>query len=301
MVDDRTYDFPSNSYYRDPQDYGRDYGSGQDYTYSSARRYLAAGRIDRRRDDRDSRNSGGQPGDSRPYYGSYAHDGHRFDEVGRDPNRDYHDDRGDGRSNHRHRPDGYHYRDRGFIARAGDELRSWFGDGEAERRREFDQRFDERHYGMTYGRVWAGIDSDGDYHNWRRDQIDALDRDYQEYRSESARKFEEDFAIWRAQRQAQRDALERVAEQMVVTGSDGGHVGTVDAVRGDQIILTRSDGDGGGRSPTISSRWIDTVDDKVTITRTADEMKQHWRDDDRAGEIAPDRPIDLNQSFPGTY
>ena len=33
--------------------------------------------------------------------------------------------------------------DRGFFDRAGDEVRSWFGDEEAERRRRMDERFDE--------------------------------------------------------------------------------------------------------------------------------------------------------------
>src|SRR5688572_17412475 len=39
--------------------------------------------------------------------------------------------------------------ERGFFERAGDELRSWFGDEEAERRRERDTRRDER--GAGYG------------------------------------------------------------------------------------------------------------------------------------------------------
>jgi hypothetical protein len=39
--------------------------------------------------------------------------------------------------------------DRGFIERAGDEVRSWFGDDEAERRREQDDRRWERERGMT--------------------------------------------------------------------------------------------------------------------------------------------------------
>lgn len=31
-------------------------------------------------------------------------------------------------------------RDRGFVERAGDEVRSWFGDEDAERRRRMDER-----------------------------------------------------------------------------------------------------------------------------------------------------------------
>jgi len=47
--------------------------------------------------------------------------------------------------------------DRGFFERAGDEVRSWFGDEEAERRREIDVRRDES----------RGYDSGGD---WRSDR-----------------------------------------------------------------------------------------------------------------------------------
>src|SRR5258705_3834999 len=39
--------------------------------------------------------------------------------------------------------------DRGFIERAGDEVRSWFGDEEAERRRRYDER--EGYTGGSYG------------------------------------------------------------------------------------------------------------------------------------------------------
>src|SRR5919108_1590169 len=37
-------------------------------------------------------------------------------------------------------------RDRGTFARAGDEVRSWFGDEDARRRRERDERYSERGY-----------------------------------------------------------------------------------------------------------------------------------------------------------
>lgn len=53
--------------------------------------------------------------------------------------RGYGEERGPGRE----RPD-----ERGFFDRAGDEVRSWFGDDDAERRRERDARYDEaRHQG----------------------------------------------------------------------------------------------------------------------------------------------------------
>jgi len=386
MAYDRNYDFPNN-YDRDQQDYGRDYGSGRDYTYSSAREYRAAGEMgDNRgnrgnRDDRNFRGGGtgygsrdyrpdnwggresygsgnrdyyggnrdqgrdqwrdqgrdynrgsyGQQrfgGGSSDWHGSYGHDGHRFTETGdndrdrswgqqrdrgnwqgRDQNRDR--DRSRGQQGYGRMPQGYDYEDRGFMARAGDEVRSWFGDEEAERRREFDQRFDERTMNnSSYGR-------DEDYHNWRRGQIDALDRDYSEYRKENGKKFESEFSSWRTNRQTQRDSLSKVDEHMEVVGSDGTHVGTVDKVRGDRIILTKNDVAAGGRHHSIPSSWIDSVDDKVKITKTSDEAKKQWRDEeessamfgdanttsDRSGNRDTDDSgkTNLNKSFSGTY
>jgi osmotically-inducible protein OsmY len=52
------------------------------------------------------------------------------------------------RYDERYRDDWRRDRDRGFIERAGDEVKSWFGDEEAERRR----RLDEARYGRSYGR-----------------------------------------------------------------------------------------------------------------------------------------------------
>ena len=96
---------------------------------------------------------------------------------------------------------------------------------------------------------------------------------------------------------------------MDVVGSDGAHIGTVDKVRGDRILLTKSDPDAGGRHHSIPSRWIQSVDDKVTVRKTADEAKAHWRDEERGaffGDDDADRDEDaqgriLNRSFSGTY
>lgn len=277
----------------DDRDFGRDYGSGRDFSYSSARQYRAAGDLDNRDRDYGPREYGydryaqrdrfpegsdrARYGSPRHDRGSHAGDRHRFsDSAWRD------DD------------------DRGFFERAGDEVRSWFGDEEAERRRERDARRD--HYG--YGR-------DDDYHSWRRSQIEALDRDYDEYRRENRTRFENEFGTWRNERQNQRGALGRVTEHMEVVGSDGAHVGTVDKVRGDRIVLTKRDNDAGGRHHSIPSRWISSVDDKVTIAKTADEAHAHWRDEERNQALFGDdnagegRDVgtshNLNRSFSGTY
>jgi hypothetical protein len=295
--------------------------------------------------------------------------------------------------------------DRGFIDRAGDEVRSWFGDEEAERRRRLDERNDERYdrergtryanyapggyrgpdyprnqrsnrdegrsgyargyapyssyypgagedrqfadnpgdsgygggdysasgtryngndsriedeYRNIYGRNSFGSSRDSDrddphgYHGWRSRQIEAFDRDYDEYRRENQSRFENEFGTWRQNRQGQRDSLRQAKEHQEVLGSDGQHVGTVDHVRGDQILLTKTDKDAGGHHHRIPSAWIARVDDAVHLAKTADEAKRAWRDADETGGLfGGDRNrdsagrdaghTDLNRSFSGTY
>lgn len=60
--------------------------------------------------------------------------------------------------------------------------------------------------------------------------------------------------------------------------------------RDDRIILTRNDGDAGGRHHSIPSRWLTSVDDEVTIGKTAAEARQHWRDDDGSSAMVCDEP-----------
>ncbi|MBJ6121561.1 DUF2171 domain-containing protein [Sphingomonas sp. BT553] len=333
---------PQGDYYNrtDPHDYGRDYGGGRDYSYSSARDYAAAGydRDDDRSRDRygrqeygnqrygqrdqfDRSRAGGGYGRRDEYHGSYASDGRRFEDVGRNRHADD-DNRHDNRQRDRgygRQPQGYEYEDRGFFARAGDEVRSWFGDDDAERRRELDSRYDDRGYRS------GGGQHDEHYGSWRSSQIAALDRDYDEYRNENRSRFESEFSSWRNNRQTQRDSLNKVTEHQEVVGSDGGHIGTVDKVRGDRILLTKNDVDAGGQHHSIPSSWIKSVDDKVTLSKTADEAKQAWRDEDRNqamfgyGDNARNRDDsrttasaskssadtgtggNLNRSFSGTY
>lgn len=290
-------------------------------------------------------------------------------------------------------------RDRGFFDRAGDEVRSWFGDEEAERRRRLDERYDERHdrderwrsqagsrggyagspsyprwnrsnqpegdrggYARSYApsysdfarpsdirRVGADYgnspasgygsytgygygydyrsgdeerrdaeyralygnrdDDQHGYRSWRDRQISSLDRDYDEYRRENQSRFESEFSTWRQNRQTQRDALQRVEEHQEVLGSDGAHIGTVDHIRGDRILLTKSDRDAGGHHHSIPSSWIQTVDDKVHLAKTAEQAKQAWRDEERSGGLFgrgfddedARGPANLNRSFSGTY
>ena len=262
--------------------------------------------------------------------------------------------------------------ERGFFERAGDEVASWFGDEDAERRRQMDNRRDERmdddgrrasmsedgysrydrqprfrdegyrrpytgrqgfgrdegryrpftgDYGRAGGRDWdedrssrftgmastAGSMSDPHYSEWRRRQLDELDRDYDDYRRENQSRFESDFSQWRTTRQSKRQMLGQVREHMEVVGSDEQEVGKVDHVRGDRIILTKSDSDD-GRHHMLSCSMVDRVEgDRVILDKPAEEAKRAFFSDNRDRamfERDDDRergPHMLNRSFSGTY
>lgn len=304
------------TYGRDPYGSGRDgneyrgenWGGGDDYGRRGQSAYGYGDRDEGNRAARYRRDAGlrgqgqgyGDPSHSGYGEASYGQSGYSPRDYGRpEPSGDRdRGQQGSGRQPQRNDRD-----DRGFFDRAGDEVRSWFGDDEASRRREQDARYDEPRYANPH---------DEHYGSWRRSQIEALDRDYHEYRQENRSKFESEFGSWRNQRQTQRGLLSKVEEHFEVVGSDGAHVGTVDKVRGDRIILTRNDQDAGGRHHSIPSRWIQSVDDKVTIGKTADDAKAHWRDEERNqaffnedGSHKDDAnargPHVLGKSFSGTY
>jgi len=99
----------------------------------------------------------------------------------------------------------------------------------------------------------------------------------------------------------------RVTEHMEVVGSDDQHLGTVDHVRGDRILLTKSDPSAGGHHHSIPCSWLDSVDDKVVLNKRAEEAMQAWRDEEnnRAMFEREDSgrggPHILERSFSGTY
>jgi hypothetical protein len=325
--------------------------------------------------------------------GSYGDDRYGG-ERGRERGREGFESRGDGRGGY-----GRSHDDRGFFDRAGDEVRSWLGDDEAQHRREMDQRRWEEEQRMTgrrdndYGRGDGGRDdnrrynatggggfgggwgnqrgeswnrerpgergwyededrgrgrhyargeregwfsdseggergrrygggrpeggSGGDarrsqggghdplYSQWRQRQIEDLDRDYDEWRREHQSRFEQEFGAWRSKRQSQRQSLGSVTEHMEVVGSDGSHVGTVDKVRGDRIILTRADPAAGGIHHWVPCSWVESVADKVTLNKSADEAKAEWRSEERSRAMfereGEGGPRNLDRAFSGTY
>ena len=276
--------------------------------------------------------------------------------------------------------------ERGFFERAGDEIASWFGDDDAERRRREDDRmnrgsgwsrdrdFDrdrsgsrpmnwtssDRDYrsGMSgyagydrglssrggfgsdretdrsyrplagdYGRSdssWgrddyrrtsiagANRDNDRHYHSWRQRQLDDLDRDYDQYCRERQDRFESDFGTWREGRMSKRQQLASIREHMDVVGSDGETIGKVDCVKGDRIVLTRSDSDD-NRHHAIDCSMIQSIEgDQVRLDVPAEEAKSRFKEsrgrsffgrrdeDDR--DLPPDRGgTNLERSFSGTY
>lgn len=304
----------------DDQGYGRDYGSGQDYTYSSAREYMAAGELrgggrdygrreygnrgyedreqmyrgggmNRERDygrfgDRGSSDRGGEP-----YRGSYAHDGRRFAEVDRsDDDRDYGRDRGRAGSF-----GGYDRDDRsrsyGRMGSGRDRDERGFFDRAADEVRSWFSDDDDRgrDFGAREGRRvsgnWQGDrvhdHRDRHYHEWRQGQISQLDRDYDEYRREHQSKFDNEFSSWRTNRQTQRQMLNQVEEHAEVFGSDGERIGTVDKVRGDRIILTKNDRAAGGHHHSIPSSWLQSAEaGRVTLSKSSIEAKTMWRDEE---------------------
>ena len=148
---------------------------------------------------------------------------------------------------------------------------------------------------------------DPHYSQWRQRQIEEIDRDYEEYRREHQSKFESEFGNWRSKRQGQRQMVGQAQEKMEVVGSDGSHVGTVDKVRGDRIILTRSDPNAGGIHHSVPCSWVESVEGRVTLNRTAEQAIADWRDEDRNRALfeKPDQGSDgphvLGRSFSGTY
>lgn len=170
-------------------------------------------------------------------------------------------------------------------------------------------RDDGRHLGRTRRTSSRERgDFDPQYRSWRDRQISELDRDYDEYRRENQSRFEDEFSGWRQQRQQKRGLLGQVREHMEVVGSDDEHVGTIDRVAGDRLILTKSDPESGGVHHSLMCTDIDRVEgDKVTLGCTAEQAKTRWRDENRdralferedQGEAGPHM---LDRSFEGTY
>ena len=288
-------------------------------------------REDRMRDEREGRYSRSHANQDREFRGS--------------SNRDQDEDRGRfwrertwdsgdfERGEERFRPSGWRSRgrnverdrdfgrDRGYRPMTGDYGRSegFFAASGIPRDRFEERRSDFGRSQSPYGRdeyrrtSSAGSSDrsrfdDPQYSSWRQRQLDELDRDYEEYRRENQSRFEDDFGNWRQKRQQKRGLLGQIREQMEVVGNDDQHVGSIDRVAGDRLILTKSDPEAGGVHHSISCSDIDRVEgDRVILDCSAEQAKQRWRDESRSralferedqGEMGPRI---LDRSFEGTY
>lgn len=69
-----------------------------------------------------------------------------------------------------------------------------------------------------------------------------------------------------------------ILEHMDVVGSDGGHVGRVDKVMGDEIELTKLDLASGLKHHLIPLSWVEMIeDDTVRLNMTKDAANAAWR------------------------
>ena len=68
-----------------------------------------------------------------------------------------------------------------------------------------------------------------------------------------------------------------IKEHLPVLGSDGGHVGTVDHMDGeDRIKLTKNDPTAGGEHHFIPLSWVDHVDAHVHLNKSTEEARSEW-------------------------
>lgn len=125
--------------------------------------------------------------------------------------------------------------------------------------------------GFMGGSTGTGFSSrsphDQHYSSWRQRQIEDLDRDYDEYCREHQSRFENEFSGFRQQRQTKRQMLQSIGEHFEVVDESGEHIGTVDKVRGDKIILTKNDPEAGGVHRSFTSSLLERVEgNKVTLS-----------------------------------
>ena len=195
-------------------------------------------------------------------------------------------------------------RDRDYRPLAGDYGRS---DGGVEDRETEWGRDPYRRTSFAGSRARSNHD-DPHYEEWRRRQVEGLDRDYDDYRRERQSHFEDDFGNWRQRRMSKRELLRGIREHMEVVGSDEKHVGSVDRIAGDRIILTRSDPQSGGVHHSLSCSDVDRIEgDRVILDCTAEKARERWRDEDRERALFEREdqgragPGILDRSFSGTY
>jgi hypothetical protein len=73
--------------------------------------------------------------------------------------------------------------------------------------------------------------------------------------------------------------VSQIRTHMEVEGSDGGHVGRVDRVTGDEIELTKLDLASGLKHHLIPISWVEMIDDDtLRLSMTRDAARAAWRE-----------------------
>lgn len=71
----------------------------------------------------------------------------------------------------------------------------------------------------------------------------------------------------------------QIKEHMNVIGADDRHVGTVDCVKGDEIILTKSDAASGGKHHSFPKDWVDSIgENEIRLNQSAEQARANWFD-----------------------
>jgi len=71
--------------------------------------------------------------------------------------------------------------------------------------------------------------------------------------------------------------VEQIKENQTVVGSDGGHVGTVDALSGQLLKLKRNDPESGGAHHYLDIGLITALEgDVIKLIVPASEAKERW-------------------------
>lgn len=148
-----------------------------------------------RDDDRERDWRGEHRGEQRGQWRDQDRQGEYRGQRGGEPNRGWSDrDRGfmfEGREGRGE--------DRGFFSRTADEARDWFRQDEHDYRPGGQQQRASEPQSQRNSRF--GSNQDDHYMSWRQQQMDALDRDYQDYCRERQEQFHQDFGSWRSNRQ----------------------------------------------------------------------------------------------------
>ncbi|MGZ2412713.1 hypothetical protein ACUXST_002142 [Sphingomonas sp. F9_3S_D5_B_2] len=163
-------------------------------------------RGDWRGEHRDEWRERGRQGEYRGERGRGGGDS-RFMFEGRDRVDDWQGQRGGGWDQSRDRGGD----DRGFFSQTAEQAREWFRDDEHDYRPNGQQRSGGGSWGGQQGQSRQqpsgqnrqfGSHQDDHYLSWRQQQMDALDRDYQDYCRERQQQFHQDFSSWRSNRQS---------------------------------------------------------------------------------------------------